>query len=134
MRRSSSTVDETRRLRVIYADDDEGARSLIGSLLLDEGIDIHTCASAAEALQLFGSVDPNVIVFDLVMPDMDGFQAARWIRDRDPHGHVRLIALTGVESPDTLERAARAGFDEFLKKPVSGRTLLGALGKGCDPE
>jgi CheY-like chemotaxis protein len=74
-------------------------------------------------------VDPNIVVLDLVMPDMDGFQAARWIRDRDPHGNVRLIALTGVESPDTLERGASAGSDRPLRKPVPGRTLLGALVK-----
>jgi CheY-like chemotaxis protein len=121
-------------LRVIYADDDESVRNLIGSFLLDQGVDIHTCSNANDALKLVESVEPNVVVLDLVMPGMDGYQAARHIRDRDRHGRVRLIALTGVESPDTLERAARAGFDEFLKKPVSGRTLLGALGKGvADP-
>ena len=122
-------MHELASLRVIYADDDESVRNLIGSFLPDQGVDIHTCSNASDALKLVDSVEPNVVVLDLVMPGMDGYQAARHIRDRDRHGRVRLIALTGVESPDTLQRAARAGFDEFLKKPVSGRTLLGALGK-----
>ena len=108
-------MQEPTPLRVIYADDDESVRNLIGSFLLDQGIDIHTCSNADDALKLVDSVEPNVVVLDLVMPGTDGFQAARHIRDRDRHGRVRLIALTGVESPDTLERAARAGFDEFLR-------------------
>ena len=123
-------MQELAPLRVIYADDDESVRSLIGSFLLDQGVDIHTCSDENEALKLVESIEPNVVVLDLVMPGMDGYQAARHIRDRDRHGRVRLIALTGVESPDALQRAARTGFYEFLKKPVSGRTLLGALGKG----
>ena len=124
-------MQEPTPLRVIYADDDESVRNLIGSFLLDQGIDIHTCSNADDALKLVDSVEPNVVVLDFVMPGTDGFQAARHIRDRDRHGRVRLIALTGVESPDTIERAARAGFDEFLRKPVSGRTLLGALGRSA---
>jgi CheY-like chemotaxis protein len=116
-------------LRVIYADDDESARNLISTFLFDQGVEIHACASGEETLALVASVDPHVVVLDLMMPGMDGFEAARRIRQRDVGSQIRLIALTGAQGPETLERAARSGFDEFLEKPVSGRTLLGALGR-----
>ena len=106
-------------------------RAVAERALSRAGYQITACSDGEEGLAAFEQDDGfDLVVSDVVMPGMDGFQAARHIRDRDRHGRVRLIALTGVESPDTLERAARAGFDEFLKKPVSGRTLLGALGKG----
>jgi CheY-like chemotaxis protein len=79
--------------------------------------------------KLIDSVEPNVVVLDLLMPGLDGFEAARRIRDRDPHRRTRLIALTGLQAEDTLEHAAKAGFDEFLKKAVSGQTILAALNR-----
>jgi CheY-like chemotaxis protein len=124
-----ASEDASARLRVVYADDDESMRELLSSFLVDHGIEIHACPTGEDAIKLAGSIDPQVVVLDLAMPGLDGFQTARHIRDRDQYGRIRLIALTGTQSPDLLERAARAGFDEFLKKPVSGRTLLGALGR-----
>jgi CheY-like chemotaxis protein len=114
--------------RVIYADDDEGMRNLVSTFLMDQGIDLHACASAAEAFALVESIDPDIVVLDLDMPGIDGFQAARRIRERDQYGRIRLIALTGVAGQKLPEQAARAGFDEFVKKPVSGQALLNVLG------
>jgi CheY-like chemotaxis protein len=118
--------------RVLIVEDEPAQRRILEEMIKRFGFETLSADSGQKALELVsGSTGSsiNLIVLDLVMPGMDGYQAARWIRDRDRHGRMRLIALTGVESPDVLERAARAGFDEFLKKPVSGRTLLGALGK-----
>jgi len=125
-------MTEKPKLRVIYAEDDASVRNLISTFLLDEAIDIHACDNAAEAVRLAATIAPNVVILDLAMPDMDGFQAAHLIRERDPFGHIRVVALTGLESPDILKQAARAGFDEFIKKPVSGKTLLSALGLSTD--
>ena len=121
-------ADPHQPISVIYADDDPRMRDLVSALLLDHGIDIHACETASEALVLFDRIHPDVVVLDLDMPNITGFEAARRIRERDAFGRTRLIALTGLGVPDLLGDSARAGFDEFLKKPVSGSTLLRALG------
>jgi CheY-like chemotaxis protein len=122
-------MSERTPLRVVYADDDESIRNLISTFLLDQGIDIYTASSGQAAIELVQSVHPDVVILDLVMPEVDGFEAARRISSRHRHTRPRLIALTGAQGPDTLEAARRAGFDEFLKKPATGRAVLQALGQ-----
>ena len=111
--------------RVVYAEDDEQMRAGVAQLLVQQGLAVHECSNGDEAAQLCSAFRPDAVLLDLSMPDVDGCEAAR--RIREAHGpSTRLIALTG-RGEDSLKEAARAGFDEFLRKPISVSTLLGAL-------
>ena len=112
--------------RIIYAEDDDFVRAIISDMMVEYGFAVHECSNGGEAVQLCSVFDADVVLLDLSMPVMDGFEAARRIREQKPDGKTRLVALTGGLADD-LKQAALAGFDEFLRKPVSASTLLSAL-------
>jgi CheY-like chemotaxis protein len=115
---------ETKSFRVVYAEDDALVRAGVAQMLVAHGLAVHECSNGDEALQLCSVFRPDAVLLDLSMPDVDGCEAARRIREQ---GYTnRLIALTG-RGEAALEAAARAGFDEFVRKPSSAATLLSAL-------
>ena len=115
---------ETKSFRVVYAEDDESVRAGIAQMLVEHGLAVHECTNGDEAAQLCSVFHPDAVLLDLSMPDVDGCEAARRIRKQGLP--TRLVALTG-RGEDALEAAARAGFDEFVRKPSTVATLLGAL-------
>ena len=115
---------ETKSFRVVYAEDDASVRASTAQILVAHGLAVHECSNGDEAAQLCSVFHPDAVLLDLSMPDVDGCEAARRIRRQ---GYTnRLIALTG-RGESALEAAARAGFDEFVRKPSTVTTLLGAL-------
>ena len=117
----------SRRLRIIYADDDALMRQALARLLAAEGIAVHACASGAEAIALCKQTTPDVVLLDINMPDMDGLETARRLRSDPSTRALRLVALTGRGTWDLRKKAMDAGFDEFLSKPIPADVLLSAL-------
>jgi CheY-like chemotaxis protein len=77
------------------------------------------------ALEALGTFNPDVVLLDLGLPEMDGYEVARRLRDRDPSRKILLIALTGYQNDD--RRLAQAGFDHHLIKPASIEKLSAML-------
>jgi CheY-like chemotaxis protein len=115
------------RFSIVYADDDALVREVVTQALVEAGVDVHACESGAEALELCRQIQPEAVLLDLNMPDLDGLDTARAIR-RDPKvEHLRLVALTGRGTWELRRKAIEAGFDEFLVKPAPVGTLIVAL-------
>src|SRR5687768_6264557 len=87
------------------------------------GADVRVARSGAEALGAFRSYDPAVVLLDIGMPGMDGYEVARRIRAGFPERRAAIVALTGWGQDDDRQRAREAGFDHHLIKPAE----LGAL-------
>lgn len=113
-------------MRIVYAEDDPVVRANVAMLLVKFGVDVHEARDGGEALALCRAFRPKVVVLDLQMPNIDGFETARRIRELHDIEVPRLIALTGQSSAQ--REAELAGFDELLAKPVSARRLLQAMG------
>jgi CheY-like chemotaxis protein len=111
----------------VYADDDALVRDVVTQALVDEGVDVHACEGGAEAIELCRQLDPDAVLLDLNMPDLDGLETARALRADPSVAHVRLVALTGRGTWELRRKAIEAGFDEFLVKPVPVGTLITAL-------
>jgi len=118
-------------LRIVYAEDDEQVRTTITDLLACLGVDVHVCGNGAEAVLLCLSVKPDVALLDLTMPGMDGFEGAVRIRQNDVGREITLVALTGHMHESYRDQARKAGFDEFLAKPVTMEILEDAVGRWC---
>jgi CheY-like chemotaxis protein len=114
----------TKSFRIVYAEDDAQVRAGVAQMLVEHGLAVHECTNGEEAAQLCSVFHPDAVLLDLSMPDVDGCEAARRIRKQGLP--TRLVALTG-RGEDALREAARAGFDEFVRKPSSVSTLLSAL-------
>jgi CheY-like chemotaxis protein len=118
---------ETRRFTVVYADDDESIRTAVVDLLTAANIDVHACTDGDEALALCEQMNPDAVLLDLNMPELNGLQVARELRARETEKPLRLVAMTGRGSWELRKKAFDAGFNEFLTKPASRELILDAL-------
>ncbi len=97
-------------------------------LLRLEGHEIQTAANALEALQIAVVFLPDIMILDIGLPGMDGFQLARRLRRLPETGTALIIALSGYATAKDRELSQRAGFDHHFVKPMDFeklRTLLG---------
>lgn len=119
----------TENMRIIYAEDDPLVRENIAGLLVSQGVDVHEARDGGEAILLCRTFHPDAVLLDLGMPHIDGFETARRIRELDMARRIRLVALTAHGDASHQRLAKLAGFDEFLTKPISAETLIGALSR-----
>jgi signal transduction histidine kinase len=120
--------------RILVADDnDDAAESLTLQLQL-AGHDVRTASNGAEALAIAAEFKPQIVVLDLGMPKMDGYETAREIRKRPWGKHATLIALTGWGQAKDRHQTAEAGFDWHLVKPVGEAELFEALAAERPPQ
>ena len=103
--------------RVLVVDDNQDAGDTLASLLEALQATAHTVRSGAEALEALGTFHPDVVVLDIGMPRMNGYEVARRIREAPGGKDIVLIALTGWGQDDDVQRAAHAGFDHHCVKP-----------------
>jgi CheY-like chemotaxis protein len=118
---------DARKTTVVFADDDGPVRDVLVDCLRDAGLEVHACDEGGEAVALCKRLQPDVVLLDLNMSGIDGYEAARAIRSDLASFPIRLIALTGFGNWDVRQRAFDAGFDEFLTKPIPTKALVDAL-------
>src|SRR5262249_22319846 len=109
--------------RVLVVDDNRDAADSLGQLLKVLGADVRVARDGAEALEAYGDYDPAVVLLDIGMPGMDGYEGARRIRARSPGPRPTIVALTGWGQEKDRREAREAGFDHHLVKPAE----IGAL-------
>jgi signal transduction histidine kinase/ActR/RegA family two-component response regulator len=106
------------RPKVLVVDDNRDAADSLQALFEMENCNVATAYDGFEAVQAVEAVMPDMIVMDLGMPSMDGYEAARRIRSKAGSQSVLMIALTGWGQSDARQRTIEAGFDHHLIKPV----------------
>lgn len=116
-------------IRVLVVDDELDMRDLAMAVLSEFGATVQTAASAQEALLLLQSFQPNVLICDIGMPDMDGYRLMRQIRSlpADQGGTIPAIALTAYAGELDRQQALAAGFQLHLAKPVEPSELVAEI-------
>jgi PAS domain S-box-containing protein len=114
-------------MRVLLVDDNVDAMEMMGFLLAEMGYETCTTSDAAEIEGLALRHKPQVIVLDIGLPGIDGYEVARRIKKNPQLAHIRLVAHTGYGSPEDRRRAMEAGFDAHLVKPAELPDLEKAL-------
>lgn len=109
---------------VVHADQDSAERARLASFLDGKGFTVHQCANGAEALALCEALHPGVLLMDLDLPLLDGFETARRVRATAGLAHMVLVAISSHTDEYSSSRAWEAGFNEFLSKPVSASLVL----------
>jgi two-component system CheB/CheR fusion protein len=112
---------------VVIVEDNADSREVLCELLTLSGLRCHAVESSAAALALLDAHDPDVMIIDLGLPGMDGFELATRIRALPKGAGIYLIALTGYGQPSDRERGRNAGFDAHFVKPVQIDALLAKL-------
>jgi signal transduction histidine kinase len=115
--------------RILVVDDNEDAAESVAVLLQMHGHDIRMAHDGLEALAAGDAFKPDVVLLDLGMPRLNGFDAARRIRQKPWGKHTLLVALTGWGQQQDRHRTAEAGFDAHLVKPVAHADLLRTISR-----
>ncbi len=116
--------------RVLIVDDNADAAELLAEVLQSQGHATRVAYDASTALTLAPEFAPDVALLDLGLPEMDGYELARRIREAPWSGGLRLIALTGYGQSSDRRRSSEAGFDAHLVKPVDLDVILAAVERG----
>ncbi len=115
------------RQSVLVIEDNADTRDVLKLMLEVEGASVETAEGGEEGLRAAERARPDIILCDIGLPDIDGFEVARRIRARSDLAPSRLIALTGYGQAEDMRQAVKAGFDAHLTKPVNLDQLLALL-------
>jgi PAS domain S-box-containing protein len=113
--------------RVLLVDDNVDAMEMMAFLLTEMGYEAHTTADATGIVELALAQRPDVIVLDIGLPNVDGYEVARMLKQHPVLKSTRLVAHTGYGSPEDRRKALEAGFDAHLVKPAELDDLEKAL-------
>lgn len=114
----------TKPYRAILVDDEPIGLEITAKILSAAGIDAHTTTKPAETLSLLDTFDPEVIILDLRMPEISGFELARLIRETNQGRDLPILMLSAERDIEVLVQASQYGVDHFLSKPIEGRVLV----------
>ena len=123
------TPAPARRLKVLVAEDHPVNQKLVTEILRERGHAFSIANSGVEAVQMLERDTFDVVLMDIQMPEMDGYQATAEIRRREEitGKHIRIIALTALAMKNDRERCLAAGMDDYVSKPVDPDLLLQRL-------
>jgi two-component system, sensor histidine kinase len=119
--------------RVLVVDDNEDAGELLGFMLEQEGFEAVIVNDGPAAIRAATSMSPSVVILDIGLPGMSGYEVATKLRENSRFSDTAIIALSGWGSPEDKRRALDAGFDLHLTKPVFVEDLRRALGALSPP-
>src|SRR6202007_1205086 len=110
--------------RVLVVDDVAANVKLLEARLSAEYFDVITAMSGEEALTICDRAECDLVLLDVMMPDMDGFEVCRRLKTNPATQHIPVIMVTALDQPSDRVRGLEAGADDFLTKPVSEVSLI----------
>ena len=117
------TGDRTPGARVLVVDDQPANVRLLEAILVTRGYDVRTAASGEEALARMAESEPDLVLLDIVMPGIDGYEVCRRIRERVETAYLPVVMVT-ASGDEQKVKALEAGADDFLTKPINQSELL----------
>ncbi len=108
---------------VLVADDDDNMRLLVRESLEPAGFDVNEAENGIEALFAFDRSRPDIVLLDVMMPEMDGFDACSQLRSRPGGEHVPVLMVTGLDDVESINRAYDVGATDFITKPIKWANL-----------
>jgi CheY-like chemotaxis protein len=122
--------------RILVVDDDHDSAESLAMLIQLMGHDVRAAHNGLAAVDLAEAFRPDLIVLDIGMPGLDGYEVCRRIRQHSWGQETVIAALTGWSRDEDRDRSEQAGFDHFLVKPVDPKALedlIAAVGRGPGP-
>jgi len=120
-------------IRVLFVEDDAATRTGYAAYLSAQGCDVIPVANGHDALTMAQTTKLDVVVLDLGLPDVDGWEVARHLKASAVTAQVPVIALTGADLPHERISAMRAGCDRYLVKPCAPGDLLDMIHRTTRP-
>lgn len=110
--------------KILIAEDEPTSRFIFATILKDDGYDVITCENGYECVEIAKSEKPDVIILDIQMPIMDGFEVLRILKSNPETNQIPVIIISANSEPHNIKRAFDSGAAEFIAKPVNIEELL----------
>src|SRR5216683_1480032 len=110
--------------KVLVVDDSLSVRKVVQRALESKRIEVLSAASGNEAMEQIAREAPDLIVCDVIMPDMDGYQICDFVKKHPTLGHTPVLLISGIVNSTVLERAAKVRSDDVMRKPFAADELL----------
>src|SRR6187549_2894280 len=120
----STTLERTMNPRILVVDDDTAISEMIGIVLRAEGYDPSFAADGAEALEVFRSSNPDLVLLDLMLPGIDGIEVCTRIR---AESGVPIIMLTAKSDTADVVKGLESGADDYVVKPFNPKELVARI-------
>jgi CheY-like chemotaxis protein len=124
-----ATEKENEKIKILLAEDSLVNQRLVLVLLNKKGFNVKIVSNGREAVETNGSETFDLILMDIQMPEMDGFEATGIIRDKEKLNgkHIPIIALTAHAMKEDMEKCLKAGMDDYLSKPIGSNELYAKI-------
>jgi two-component system, OmpR family, alkaline phosphatase synthesis response regulator PhoP len=110
--------------RILIADDNEANRELLEAYLVNIDCEITTSVDGQDTLDKVASFNPDLVLLDVMMPKLSGFEVCQRLKSDEATRHTMVLMVTALNESGDIERAVKAGTDDFLSKPVNKVELL----------
>ncbi|MHB1424054.1 MAG: response regulator [Gemmataceae bacterium] len=114
--------------RILIADDDPLGSELLEAYLSESDAEVRTAGDGEQTLQLVASWRPDLILLDVMMPRISGFEVCKRLRADSATRDIAIIMITALDQPSDMDRAVEAGTDDFVSKPINKTDLLLRVG------
>lgn len=104
--------------RILIVDDDPNSRDIVQTFLESRGYQVATAEDGQEALAMLEELKPELVLLDVMMPGMDGWEVARVIKNHPDFGRTRVVMLTARSDFSDKTEGLRAGADDYIVKPI----------------
>ena len=115
--------------RILVIEDNETNMYLIGYILRKNGYEVIEARTGEEGVEQAIKDKPDLILMDIQLPDIDGLEATKRIRESEADGEIPIIALTSYAMTGDRERALKAGCNGYVEKPINPNTIMGEIEK-----
>ncbi|MCC6299045.1 MAG: response regulator [Anaerolineales bacterium] len=112
--------------KILVIDDDTAVTDLLSLLLRSQGFDVSATNNSSDGLNLIRENQPDLVVLDLMMPEMDGWEVCKTVR---AFSQVPIIILSALNDPSMIASVLDAGADDYLTKPTPSRVLVAHINR-----
>ena len=113
-------------IKLLVIDDDTAVTDLLSLLLRSQGFEVFATNNSTDGLNMIRELQPNLVVLDLMMPEMDGWEVCRAVRQ---FSQVPIIILSALNDPSMIASVLDAGADDYLTKPTPSRVLVAHINR-----
>ena len=131
------SADMLEGISILIVEDDEGTQTILEMLLYEAGADIRVASNGFQALEILTKFAPHVVVSDIGMPEMDGYELLSRIKKLPSQvgdKRAKVLALSAFATVQDKQKAIEAGFDDFLAKPIDGMRLRSVVKRLTEPQ
>lgn len=118
---------DTKDWRVLVVEDEYDSIQMVSKILRHHGAEVHVAHNGHECMAMLQEFEPTLVIMDLALPEMDGWETLKSIRSNQQTAHLPVVAITAYHSVNVAEDAASAGFNAYFPKPLDTNALVRKL-------